>query len=273
VQIRRAATHTIEHYTEALASTCNVAIFAPGGDALLASTAATVDPASQSITSGLAGGRTITVANTSAFTVGRRYRILVLDGRSVDLLLIAKTAADLTFDAEIPWTSTAGTVRAQRVSVSFTAPDATTRSCRAVWTYGTAEEVDIIDIVRMPFALIVSEQRVVDSEQLYVDTLGHRPARHIAQASRDVELWLRGQQIYPDLVIDRSMLEQAVVWRALYIRHIRDEELRGVFGKEYESALSAFKLSRSWYDSDDDLQRLSEKDPSQQPPIRYVRVG
>lgn len=272
MQVRRGVATTIEHYTDALAATCNVVVYTSAGETLL-STAATVDTASQAITSGLAGGRTITVATTAAFTVGKRYRVIAPDSRTVDLLLVAKTATDLTFDSEIPWTSTLGTVRAQRVYASFTAPDATYRSCRVVWTYGTVEEYDILDVVRMPFALVVPEQRVVDAEVLYVDTLGNRPARHIAQAARDVELWLRGQQIYPDLVIDRSMLEQAVVWRALYIRHIRDTELRDVFAREYETACAGFKASRSWHDSDDDLQRLSETSTDEQPPIRYIRVG
>ena len=272
MQVRRAVASTIEHYTDDVAPACTIDIYSSAGDSLL-SAAATVDTASQAITSGLAGGRTITVATTAAFSVGKRYRVIAPDARTVDLLLVAKTSTDLTFDAEIPWTSTAGTVRAQRVYASFTAPDVTYRSCRVVWTYSTIEEYDVLDIVRMPFSVVVPEQRVVDAEVLYVDTLGSRPARHIAQAARDVELWLRGQQIYPDLVIDRSMLEQAVVWRALYIRHIRDAELREVFAKEYEASCTAFKASRSWYDSDDDLQRTSETNTDEQPPIRYIRVG
>jgi hypothetical protein len=275
-QLPRSSTVILDRYTSHPSpSAATVAVYGPDGTVLLASGAATADTATEAIVTGLAGSDTITVASSSGFVVGQRYTVSGPDGRWLSLKLAAMTATTMTFAGEIPWTTTSGLVSAHRLYRSFPTPAATYRTCRAVWTYTsggvTYTEHDTLDIVRVPFALDISVARVVSAEQLFTDSPPRSPAMLIEQAIDDVQRMLLGARIRPDLVTDRTLLEQCAVWRTLQLRHWRSTELRDVFAKELDAEWVRFTASSSWIDLDDD-QILDETSESMIEP-NYMRIG
>lgn len=280
MQFRRGARVNLVHFcaspVDALPAP-TVQIVGPSGEAILSSTAAVRDVTAASIVTGLAGARTITVSTVAGFVVGRVYVVASPDGLTSTLRLVAisSTAVSLTFDSEIPYTSTSGAVSSQILSVnSVDLPDTTYRDARIIWSYSSAsesiEEVQTVDIVRRPFALDVTEQLVSEAESSFVDVSSRRPGRHIEQAKVDVENWLRSQQIMPDLVRDRSMLEQACVWRACMLRYF-GSELRELCRAEYEAALAQFKTSKSWVEEAEDNENKGADATTPRP--KYLLVG
>jgi hypothetical protein len=277
MQLRRSSTVNLARFCgsaiDAVAAT--VEIVGAAGEAILAPATATRDTTAANITTGLAGSRTLTVSATAGFVIGRRYVIASSDGTSTILRLVAIGSGTLSFDSEVPFTSTSGTISSRtltRATVSI--PDATYRDARIVWSYtsagATVEETEVVDIVRRPFSLDVDDQRVSEAEASFVDVSTRRPGRHVDQAKLDVENWLRSQQIKPDLVRDRSLLEQAAVWRACMLRYFGVEELREVCRGEYDAALAQFKLSKSWIEESEDNEN---KGLDATPRPKYILVG
>jgi hypothetical protein len=277
-QLRRGSTVNLVRFCssplDAVAAT--VEIVSSAGEVLLASTAATRDTTAATISAGLSGSRSVTVNTIVGFVVGSTYVVSSNDGLSVALRLVAKaaTTGSLSFDSEIPFSSSSGAVTSQILSKATVAlPDLTYRDARIIWGYtsggATIEEVQTIDIVRQPFTLDVSEQRVSEAEASFVDVSTRRPGRHVDQAKLDVENWLRSQQIKPDLVRDRSMLEQACVWRACMLRYL-GTEVRETCRAEYEQALAQFKTSGSWVEETEDAETKSTSS-SLRP--KYILVG
>lgn len=287
IQYMRGATVTLAHSHKRIPASCNVAMYSASGAELFASAAATVDTTSAVIVTGDHGSDTVTVAATAAFNIGQLYRVSDAYGRGIDLVLVGKTATtSLVFNGELPFSVVGGSVKSLKSSKSFTLPDVTYRSVRVVWTSDVEAETDIIDIVRIPFSIPITANDVAEAEVLFTGSASKSINNHMLRAVDDVENWLRGEQIFPDLVIDRSMLRTVAIWRTLYLRHMRDEGLRMAFEKELESAKAAFKTSKSWYNSDDDLSGSDVSggyrhpspydkyyDTSDTVPVKYFKVG
>jgi hypothetical protein len=191
------------------------------------------------------------------------------------LRVVALTATSITLDGELPWTATSGTIAAHRIYRAWTAPSLTYIGCRVEWAYTSSSvvyiEEETLDVVRNPFRVDVASRDIVQAESLYTDSGPRNPSSQIAQATEDVFRRLRGSQIEPAYVVDRVLLQAAVVWRTLYLRHIRNEALRTVFASEYDIAYAQFLSSKGWMqtDGEDD----GAVDAERFKPIKYMRIG
>ena len=155
----------------------------------------------------------------------------------------------------------AGKILDFELSKTVGAVDATHRDARVVWTYtvGGVEYISdqTIDIVRIPFALEISQATIATVEPEARSLGGSRQeilrARH--GALDQVMLSLRGHQVRPDLVIDRRLLEPAAAYYFLALRHHRKSEQADKYWDMARRAMDEFYSSNSWYDSDDDLEK------------------
>lgn len=275
-QVRRGASSVIERYTKSRAVTVPlVSITSSEGVALFSASAATIDSASATITTGADHATELVLSAVTGFAAGRRYVITGPSGRRVTMPVIGVSTTGVSLGGEVPFVSSGGTIIAHRMSKTLTMPDKTYLSALVAWSYKDAGgidlvETDTIDIVRRPFELDIDETRVLLSEQLYVDTSSRATREQIEQASTDVAMAIIAAGKRPELCQDREILQQAAVWRVCELRHSRQPELRELFERRYKEAMGAWEASKSWYDTDDSG---TEDERERIIPPTYMRVG
>lgn len=262
-QLEKGEAATLAFYPpqDGVPTAATVTIYTSGTSALVAETAATIDSYSEAVSSVSKHDRVLTV--TSAPTPGRRYWLADSDGLGTEIVCRGGTATRLVLEQPAPRAITSGTVSGRRISYALTASQTATlrRYLRVRWEYTIGGETHVyqqlVDVVHWPFDLDVSEaalERIVTS---FGETVGdYRAWTHlVAQAVDDVWDALVGEQLQPDLVRDRTLLETAAAWRTLALRYVREPQRYEQSQAEYQAALGRFFKSRAWYDTDDDLAR------------------
>lgn len=223
-----------------------------------------LDAASEALTaSASVGDETVTVADISAYVVGRRYSLKSHEGRRQEVTLLGKTGTTLRLDQPVQFACTDSTsyLQGHRLTVSLTTAHTATvrRRLRVLWVYDvdsvTYRETRWIDIVRVPFQLSVTEDDLETLDPDFGEWAGDRAGWRKLEAGATAAVWstLAAMQVYPDLVRDTTLLELAYAFKMLELFYFREEALSGRWREKYEETISQFRESRAWYDTDADL--------------------
>ena len=234
-------------------------------DATLDPVAVPLDVVDEALTvEAFAGDPTITVASTVGLVIGRRYRLVNEEGRDREVRVIGFSAASglIRFDQPLPFDCAVTTSRLRGHRLAYTIDAALLsirrRRMRAHWVFeigGVAFQKDVhFDVVLSPFNLVINEETVELADTSFGEAIGAKESwkKNRKQAINHVWRSLAKFQVKPDLVRDRDALRDACVFALLAYFHFKDEALRKAWFEAYNWAMSDFKASHAWYDSDDD---------------------
>jgi hypothetical protein len=186
--------------------------------------------------------------STSAY--GRGYEERCLD-------VAANGSEDnglFTLFAPCRFSFTNGLIRDHSLCYTYEAASNTAiqRGCVAIWRYQIQDDTytytQTIDFVKKPFKLNITEQDIEKVSRLFGIQNDNASAYlgYIQQAENDIYIALRGEQLYPDQIVEKELLKGAAIYRVLQFRHLSNLEKSEKFESLYESALSKFLTSRSW---------------------------
>jgi hypothetical protein len=201
-----------------------------------------------------------------ATTGGRGYEDLVVD--------INSSTKVLTLGQKARFAVASGSIKDHSLAYSFAALSnaVVRRNCRVVFRYsvgGVSRSLArTVDFVRFPFALPITESDVEKVSATFGLTGGSKGEylRYLEQAESDIAMMLRGQQIQPDLCMERDLLCSAAVYRVLQLRNITKGELSERFSALFSEQMAAFLTSRTWYDSDEDMVQTPSGNGTLAPP-------
>jgi len=225
---------------------------------LVAETAATPDSVSQTATAA-EGSREITVTSTTGMVAGRRYWL----GENAplgyeDSAVLINSATVFTLENPLKVGMTSGKVRGHGLRYTVSAADAEDEALRlrAVWRYsigGIAKRGRMsLDIVEDPFDLVVTEEEIEARAPGWSGQSGARGSwrRYLDAARDDIVLMLEAQKVLAHEVEHRDLLRPAFIYRILYHRHRRDEELSAEYSQLASQAMRDFFRSyHSEFDS------------------------
>jgi hypothetical protein len=283
LQLEQSKAATIRWYpTEGVPTSATIQVVSPAGTDIVADgTSATIDSVAATVAAASYQDPTFSVDTATGISVGERYWLATAGGRGYEITVVDISGTTITPDQPVRFDISGGSLSGLAISYSLTTTHTATRyrDVRMVWRY-TAGGLSRMhqhtaDIVRVPFEIPVTESDIEQIDPTFGD-LSSDYLRLREQAESDIYSWLRGRKIYPDLVIDRSLLTPSAVYRILHLRHIREESLREGYAELYTEALVAFHNSESWYDSDDDLTRSTDTEAgalAEQLPPPYMGVG
>jgi hypothetical protein len=126
------------------------------------------------------------------------------------------------------------------------------RGCVAIWRYSIRDDdytyTQTIDFVKKPFKLNITESDIEKVSRLFgiQNDASSAYLGYIEQAENDIYIALRGEQLYPDQIVEKELLKGAAIYRVLQFRHLGNLEKAEKFEALYETALANFLSSRSW---------------------------
>lgn len=235
----------------------------------------------------------VVVYYSNLFYVGQRYWLSSSGGRGFESTLVDITTSGSTAAATLEHSSkfaiTGGTIRDHRLSHVLSAGVSTIkRSARVVWRFsrdGEAQSLtQMVDFVKFPFSVVVTDEDLARAYVSYTELSGSKGqySKYIAQAEQEVYQYLRGQQILPDLCMERELLKTALVYKAIALRHVDKDELYIKYDVMYNNAMSSFLSSKTWYDDDEDLikhldsstsSNSAKSESAARMPVKYMAVG
>jgi hypothetical protein len=245
---------------EGVPTAATVVAYRSGYSELFAEGAVTLDTASQTVADVEHDATVISVADESAFVVGRRYILATDGGRRVDVEVIDKASGELTISEPPGFEIASGTIKGHGLRRTLSAAEAAVirRNVRVLWEYTVAgvtyRKPQWIDIVAMPWALDVSAADMRGVYPTFTDVAGDGWRQWVAQAERDIWRALAAEGATPDLCVQREMLVDAACYRILALATTdEDGQEHDRWQRQYKDAIAQFVASRPWYDSDGDL--------------------
>ena len=264
-------------------------LFSGQSSALIAAgTAATVDAASQTVSSVSRGDRTLTVSSTSAFAVDGRYWLCSDSGRGYYVDVADLTATTLTLRDPVRFAISSGKVSGALITgaLSSTVAENLERNLRLEWSYViggvTFRKKQIVDIVRWPFDVDITEDDVERVSTQFGELVGQYGSWRALREGAIDSIWsdLRAANREPDKIADRSVLKLAAAYKVLQLRSIGDLETFTQLGDLYNHELAnAINDRNQWYDTDGDMTVDSEsggtgdEDELSGGPPTYIGVG
>lgn len=274
-QYRKDLASLLEYYPPAEVgrpSSAKLRAFTSGTATLFSETTLTLDTAQQQLTATAThDADTLTVADSSAFEVGRRYIVRTSGGRKREVVCLdVPSSTTVKLDAPVGFAlTTSDFIEGHGLRRTLSAVEAATvrRRVRLEWEYVGTDgftyiDEEYVDIVRTPFRLRLTEGDIEFESSTFGERAGARGGwRKLVQGAVG-DVWRRvsnmGQGVYPDLVKERKGLKVAVARRVLQKLSVEDQDLsteQSAFkrwGKLYDEALREFEAASPWYDSDDD---------------------
>ena len=234
------------------------------------------------------GAETFTVSDYTHFTASKPYWVSTsVYGRGYEERCLdidpngSGLNATFTPAQKAKFTVTNGLIRDHGLYYTFAAASNTAvkRNCIAVWRYTIGEEdfteYQSIDFVRKPFRISVTESDIERACATFGINGGdyNLYLAYIEQAKVDIYNFLRGQQIYPDLIIDKDLLKNAIIYRVLQFRLFDKLELADKYGQLYENTLAQFLTSKSWLAEDTNILGSSTELTLRKIPPKYMLIG
>lgn len=223
--------------------------------------AATLDAAAS------AGDESLSVGSGEAttFTAGRTVLATSTRGEILELRVKGRDTSTDTLYLDQPLAhalQSGSTLAGHRYAFALSTTHTQTRRrrVRAVWTYTAGGEartvVQRFDVVREPFTFDLSESDIETHDPEFGEYAGHsgRWRRHIEGALRDLVSALTARDLDPDLLRDRDIAKDALIYRVLakFYRKVDPEASKG-FQEDYETKLKEISESSAiWYDADGD---------------------
>jgi len=258
-----------------------VTLYKPGAVELVAEAAATIDAATQALTStSSSGSTTIHLSDSSDFVVGRRYVITADDGRSEWVRVVANNqstdkltiAGELAFD----YANTTSTIFSTRMTATISAANAATldEGYEARWRY-TVDSVEQrintgFDVVRSAwmdvaipayeFKLVAGDLASSDFED--IERGGLDFADEIAEAVAKVRREVSARGYRPALFRTVSVFNEAVCQRLLLTSAERGENVPSAWQDDiagwldlrrevYDQVLTVALNAQANYDADE----------------------
>jgi len=257
--------------------------------ALVAETTATKGAASAT-GSWTINAESMTISDYTYFTASKPYWVSTgLYGRGYEEKCLdvdpngSGLNATFTPTQKAKFSVTNGLVRDHGIYYTYAAASNTAvkRNCTAIWRYEISGESFVeyqtVDFVKKPFKINITENDIEQVCATFGITAGNYGIymNYIGQAINDIYNWLRGQQIYPDLVIEKDLLKNAAIYRILQFRNIANFELSDKYRELYMESLAQFLTSKSWLQGDTEI--LSSVPESEialkRIPPKYMLVG
>ena len=253
VQVETGQAATLELIpTQGVPTSASIEVLDEDGGELIGEKAATIDSFEEAVTEDQSrDGRELTVQDASDMVVGRPYWLQTDGGAGYEIIPFDKTDTLVKLRGGLRFAITGGetTIYGIRITYDLTAEDTAEeqRPAEAIWRWVVGcvsySKRMSFDIVEKPFDIDVPEHRIEKAESLFGETLGgYVPTDQLVdQARRDV--WRALKELFvqkiDEEVLHRDILEDAMVWQVLFLRHMDDEARAPVFAKHFERCIKA----------------------------------
>lgn len=223
----------------------------------------TVDSQDESVSSVNRGDTSLSVGDGSSFVVGDPYWLQTDGGKGYLVRLDDKDGNTLKLSQPARFAISSGSIKGIRCVYTNTFSSEFRRGrleyewVSAIDSRTGRSQPITFDVVNKPFALNISERDLETKNTNFGEEIGTTSQWELLKegARDDIWSWLSGRRIEPDLIIDRQMLQLAMVYRVLALANKRDIEVYTQWQEQYVEQLQAFARSESWYDLNEDLTR------------------
>ena len=241
-----------------------VSVFTSGTSAIVDEATATVDPVDTEATATL-GSRQVTLADLTGVVSGRRYWLEGEDNLGYEVQSTGFHSGHIYLEeaSRMDTQGHEGSLKGLRVAYSIASAlvSSVTRRVRVRWSLVYGAEVrritQLVDFVNVPFCLPVTERDLEEADPKLGahGGLGKAWTKLVDRARKDIWRELVGWGMEPDLVLDRSVLVGAAVYRTHQLRYLHSSDMLSQrYGELYREELAALRsTSTIWYDEDGDL--------------------
>lgn len=238
-------------------SDASVTIYDASGAVIDPASVVTLGAASQALTADVSrSADLITVADASAFKIGRPYWLTNEEGSGIEVKLRGKTATTLRLDQPLPWAAvqTDSLIRDHALSYDLAAAvkDTLRRRNKARFVYlvdGVEyRESVLFDVVAEPFSILASEEQIETVEASFGERRGAREGWRKTMHGAQERLFddLEAQGITPELIYGHSLLRRALIYQTLAVFYRLNTERRELFEAQYADALAAIVAAGQW---------------------------